>query len=177
MGSCLSAKSKQRTTAADVEMANLKWLIISLIFIMTTNSARIIFPGDSLLLEEVKGASEEEQQMSCKTLKDCPSLLTSIDKANPNNIFDFLTPCKAKNANNHKENDQDQNPDTFICFQPVFDPWDLAAEMSNCNCKPLPQCPNLMEKFVATQNWTGLKQIPKCGFVNSAKNTHPKYCC
>ena len=44
--SCLSAKSKQRTTAADVEMANLKWLIISLIFIMTTNSARIIFPGN-----------------------------------------------------------------------------------------------------------------------------------
>ena len=98
--------------------------------------------------------------MSCKTLKDCPSLLTSIDEADPNNIFDFLTPCKAKNANDHKENDQDQNPDiTFVCFQPVFDPWDLAAEMSNCNCKPLPQCPNLMEKFVATQNWTGLKQI------------------
>ena len=116
--------------------------------------------------------------MSCKTLKDCPSLLTSIDEADPNNIFDFLTPCKAKNANDHKENDQDQNPDTFVCFQPTrFDPWNLAAEMSNCNCKPLPQCPNLMEKFVATQNWTGLKQIPKCGFVNSAKNTHPKYCC
>ena len=122
--------------------------------------------------------------MSCKTLKDCPSLLTSIDEADPNNIFDFLTPCKAKNQDDHKENqNQDQNPetDTFVCFQqPIltrFDPVDFAPEMSNCNCKPLPQCPNLMEKFVATQNWTGLKQIRKCGFVNSAKNTHPKYCC
>ena len=97
--------------------------------------------------------------MSCKPLKDCPSLLTSIDEADPNNIFkDFLTPCKDK--------------DTYVCL----DQLDLAEMSTNCNCKPLLQCPKLMEEYVTRRNWNGLNLIPKCGFVDSDPKS-PKYCC
>ena len=108
--------------------------------------------------------------MSCKTLKDCPSLLTlKIDEKDPNNIFDNLTPCKVRNG---------QQDLTYVCIEDLKTRFDeLETEMPNCQCTSLAQCPTLMEDFVAVQNWTGLAQMRFCGFADTTRNALPKYCC